>query len=39
MSNLGKQLMYERFVAKPFQELQEKLTEAGKKTRKRWFCQ
>ena len=31
MSNLGKQLMYERFVAKPFQELQEKLTEAGKK--------
>ena len=23
MSNLGKQLMYERFVAKPFQELQE----------------
>ena len=31
MSNLGKQLMYERFVAKPFQELQKKLTEAGKK--------
>ena len=31
MSNLGKQLMYERFVAKPFQELQEKLIEAGKK--------
>jgi tape measure domain protein len=31
MSNLGKQLMYEKFVAEPFKKVQEKLTDAAKK--------
>ena len=31
ISNLGKQLMYEKFVAEPFKKVQEKLTDAAKK--------
>ena len=31
ISNLGKQLMYETFVAEPFKKVQEKLTDAAKK--------
>ena len=31
MSNLWKQLMYEKFVAEPFKKVQEKLTDAAKK--------